>query len=304
MRVSIIGSGVVGKATGLSLLAQGNDVMFCDINPTVLSELPKVVKTTTTLSEAYHHGNVLFICVPTPLNDCGECDTSTFEMVVRSIGALHKTHPHDQKVIVQKSTCVPGTADRMVGLLDTEFSRSDSARLDYVVCPEFLNAGTPVSDAMSPRVLVLGVNKLNQGLGQRMLETLYSYLPSTRIRVVNYSTAEYAKYANNIFHALLISAWNEFYIMAEKHQSVTGSWIDTTALAEITAMQKGLEGVYRVFGQAWGGACLPKDTQAFLSYAEQLGYSAVILDALIVVNDFMAKTHGVRGTHWKELHRE
>ncbi|MDP3004296.1 MAG: hypothetical protein Q8N43_02210, partial [Candidatus Azambacteria bacterium] len=38
-KLVVMGSGIVGQATGKGFIAKGNDVVFCDINPEVLAKL-------------------------------------------------------------------------------------------------------------------------------------------------------------------------------------------------------------------------------------------------------------------------
>lgn len=38
-KIAIIGSGVVGQATGKGFIVKGHDVVFCDINPDTLAKL-------------------------------------------------------------------------------------------------------------------------------------------------------------------------------------------------------------------------------------------------------------------------
>jgi len=38
-KIAVIGSGIVGQATGKGFIAKGHDVVFCDINPDTLAKL-------------------------------------------------------------------------------------------------------------------------------------------------------------------------------------------------------------------------------------------------------------------------
>ncbi len=302
MKVSIIGSGTVGRATGMAFVAAGHDVLFYDVNRTPLRRLPNFTQATQDLSLAFAHGEALVLCLPTPCSAYGVCDTSIFEDVIddlaREAAASSRIKTLGQKLVVQKSTMPPGTARRMVARLNEGLSAA-SDHLVYVVNPEFLNAGTPLQDACSPTKVVLGVDDLE---GEAAARKLYHWLPALSIYVLNYEGAEFAKYANNLFHALLISMWNELYLVAEHQAALTKEPIDMDYVARLTAMEPGLESVYRVFGKAWGGACLPKDTRAFLGYAREVGFSPPLTDALIRVNELMRAQYGEQTKHWHELH--
>jgi UDPglucose 6-dehydrogenase len=67
MKIAIIGSGVVGFATGRGFSKVGNDVCFFDINPKTLEEIRKEgYKTEGDLSKVIEEYDVFIVCVPTP----------------------------------------------------------------------------------------------------------------------------------------------------------------------------------------------------------------------------------------------
>lgn len=300
MRVSIIGSGVVGRATGLSLAVNGHDVLFQDIDRNIPRRLPNWAQFTSSLSNAYEHGKVLILCLPTPSNSFGGVDDSIYQEVIEQICRLQDCRPHLPKTVIQKSTLPPGTARRFLARLrDTDMSVS------YLVNPELLNAGTALHDACSPNKVLIGLSGDDMELADDTATAyaLYNWLSPARIHLMTYEEAELAKYVNNLFHALLISMWNELQIIAERQAGMTGP-IDMDKIARLTALEPGLESVYRVFGKAWGGMCLPKDTRGFLNYALSLGYLPQITDALIKVNDQIRRVHGEQTLHWHELHKD
>jgi len=301
MNISIIGSGVVGKATGKAFAINGHDVLFYDTDHRSFKDLPKFVSYTQDLNYATDFASVWVICVPTPADTSGRCDESIYAEVIDYIGhRIAVEGCDDRKTIVQKSTLPPGAGRRMkrraVDLGD--YLESD---IGYIVNPEFLNAGTPVADAVAPNTVVLGVSDSDE---INVARELYQWIPEPRLAFCTYEEAEYAKYANNLFHALLISMWNELFIVSREHQKIIDEDVDMDKVARITSRQRGLESIYRVFGQAWGGACLPKDTQAFRSFARSLGFTPRITDALIQTNIVMHSLFDTRTAHWHELHGE
>lgn len=299
MNVTIIGSGVVGKATGLALAVNGHEVLFYDVDRKAFQGLPAFCETTTDTLYAVDNGDVLMVCVPTPCGKYATCDLSVYEQVIDEIGQVYQCGARDYKVIVQKSTCPPGTASRMVSRLVMDYGlvRED---FGYVVSPEFLNAGAPVRDAVAPTKVVFG---FEDEVEAEKMRKLYHWVNFSKITYTTYGEAEFLKYANNLFHALLISMWNELDGVAKRFESVAGQKVDMNRLAHLAATEPGLESIYRVFGKAWGGACLPKDTKAFRHFADSLGAKTSILDALMAVNERVRDASGEQTAHWDELHK-
>src|SRR5437870_1815119 len=109
MKISIIGSGNVGAAFGTALSLNGHDVLFYDI---VAKTLPLRAGFTLDFGEAFDHADAMVICVPTELNAEGHCDLSILETVCRQYAQQAELRANNP-ILIQKSTCPPGTADRI-----------------------------------------------------------------------------------------------------------------------------------------------------------------------------------------------
>ena len=117
MKVGIIGQGFVGSAIRNGL-ENFYEVLTYDIN----EKLGK-----NSHEEVCVYSDIIFVCVPTPMFESGECDLSIVESVVSEI-CLQEERKENQ-VIVIKSTVVPGTVERL----------ADSyPKIDFVFKPEFL----------------------------------------------------------------------------------------------------------------------------------------------------------------------
>ena len=86
MRIAIIGSGVVGQATGFGLSAKGHDVTFYDIDEHTLYSLRSLgYHTSESVDHAVDHAEVIMIMVPTPTTN-GGCDLSCVLSAARQVG--------------------------------------------------------------------------------------------------------------------------------------------------------------------------------------------------------------------------
>ena len=291
MKIAIIGSGVVGGAVGTALTLNHHDVLFYDVVP---KELPIPAKFSLDFDEAFAFGEVLIICVPTELNIDKQCDMSIFRSVCRQFAErIHKTD--HKRVLVQKSTCPPGTASEITQWLQQDYGIQNGVEYEYVVNPSFLNMGSPIKDEMVQHKCLIGLKKPddNTSWAYKQVQKIFHWVEPL---VGSYTAVELAKYANNVLHAGILSMWNELFILGEALD------VDTDWVAKVTVLEPGLESVYRVHGMAWGGACLPKDTQALLLHAQNFGINMKLVEAIIAVNDLMARRYGVRTQHWPELH--
>ena len=89
------------------------------------------------------------------------------------------------------------------------------------------------------------------------------------------------KYVNNVYNAVKISYFNEVHAICEQlgiNSGLVGAAVARTA----ESMWNPLYGTRG--GVPFGGACLPKDTLAFLQFARELGMQHQILEATIKVN--------------------
>ena len=95
------------------------------------------------------------------------------------------------------------------------------------------------------------------------------------------------KYAPNCTLATKISFWNEILLICQKLD------IDSQQVADIAALDSRIGKYGSVHGEAFGGKCLPKDLEAFVSFAQDY-HNPPLLAAVKQINDYMAQNYGVR----------
>jgi UDPglucose 6-dehydrogenase len=280
-RIVIIGSGVVGTATGTGFAAHGFDVTFCDVSLDRIALLRRggfhaidAVELTDTVADAY------LLSVPTP-TAAGRVDLSYLEMAVRTLGTTLAEHPGKPLVVV-RSTVPPGTTQRRVIPWLQEVS-GKRAGTDFLVGmnPEFLRAATAAEDFAHPRVVVLGSLDAGSDAALRNLYRPWAAVPTISTDLV---TAEATKYVANLFNAAKISFFNEMHTALD--------FVGADPAAAFRAVCLGAEGMwnpsYGTRGRApYGGVCLPKDTVGFLGFATENEFAELLpmLLATIAVND-------------------
>jgi UDPglucose 6-dehydrogenase len=275
---------VVGTATGKGFAAKGHEVRFCDTSPERLLVLRRQGLRAVDAVELCGLGaDAYLISVPTPTVE-SRIDLS---YVLRASAAVGQAMASlDSKpLVVVRSTVPPGTCEQVIlPLLGRESGRSGGVDFGLCMNPEFLRARCAEEDFLNPRVIVSGA--LDEWSDRRLRE-LYRPWPDVPVHSMSLQAAEGTKYAANLFNAAKISFFNEL-------EQVFDS-LGVDARAAFAAAAAGAEGLWNPeYGtrglSAYGGVCLPKDTQAFLSFAESLGFgdAMVMLRATIETNDRLA----------------
>ena len=284
MKISIIGSGVVGQATGMGLATNGNQVLFHDIDHNKLFNLKqKGYKTTDDMVKAVASSETIFVCVPTPTVN-KKIDLTYVQDCAKTMGdILRKTGKY--AAIVFRSTIPPGTTrTKLVPLIES--SSGLKAGKDFGVCmnPEFLREKTPLEDFLNPSRIVLGEFDARSG---DILNGIYAQFKCPIVRT-DLDTAEMIKYTANLFLAAKISFFNEIFIVCQK------LGINSNAVSEAVSLDPRI-GKYGVTGgKPFGGMCLPKDLAAFLDFADSKELNLRILKAVAEVNQEMKSCYSTK----------
>src|SRR5205085_6498666 len=111
--VVIVGSGIVGTATGAGLQRKGHRVLLCDISwerVDILRRRGFEAIHAVQLSDMFP--DVFLLAVPTPTVE-GRADLSFVEDAAATIGRALAAHP-GWPVVVVRSTVPPGTTERRI----------------------------------------------------------------------------------------------------------------------------------------------------------------------------------------------
>ncbi|MBD3238258.1 MAG: hypothetical protein GF332_01280 [Candidatus Moranbacteria bacterium] len=281
-KIAIIGSGVVGQATGKGLIKGGHEVYFFDINKELLSDLKKQGYNADTPDKIKIQDIDTYIfTVSTPTVN-GKVKLDYLKTAAISLGKKLK-NKKDYFLLVGRSTMPPGTTrDLIAGNVEKYSGKKTGVDFGYCMNPEYLREKSSVQDFSNPWVVLIGAYDERS---YRMLEKIYSRFkcPIYRLSVEG---AEMQKYVHNLFNAAKISFFNEMRMVAEKLN------LDADKIFSITATSA--EGIWnekyglRDLGP-FDGMCLPKDTSAFLDWARSnTDISMNMLEQVIQVNqEFM-----------------
>ena len=133
MKIGIVGQGYVGTAIKVGLEPYYELETYDKYNES---------KTTCDLKQLVWGCEVIFVCVPTPMNEDGSCHTDIVESVIKEID----TYANGLQIVVIKSTVPPGTTDR----LDKKYDG-----VNVIFNPEFLTEANFVEDFKNQDRIIL-----------------------------------------------------------------------------------------------------------------------------------------------------
>lgn len=290
MRLAIVGTGHVGLVVGTGFAENGHRVVCVDIDAERIARLQKeelplyepgleelVVRNmeegrlafSTDLAGAVKDSEVVFLCVGAGDGSGSAAEVALIEDVAREVAG----HMNSYKVIVNKSTCPVGTAERLEAVVRSQTSHD----VDIVVNPEFLREGNAVDDFMRPDRVVVGCGDVRVSV---IMKELYSPFLRTGkpFLVMSPRSAEMAKYAMNVLLATRIAVMNELANLAE----VNGA--DITEVRDALMSDSRIGPTYLFPGLGYGGSCLVKDVVACAEAAESLGVECGIIAATDATN--------------------
>ncbi|HEX7474500.1 MAG TPA: hypothetical protein VF318_00930 [Dehalococcoidales bacterium] len=258
MKVSIIGAGTVGKATGIGLSQIGHEVIFYDVSKEKLKKLDSEGYNTIDSLDKVNGINVHMVCLPTPVLDKG-MDLSIIEAALKELGKVLVASDRYQMVVV-RSTILPLTVrNRFIPLLkhhcQLEYGKN------YGIChnPEFLREAHALEDFLHPPLIVIGTDDKKSAA---IMKRLYAPLKAP-ILVTTPANAEAIKLFSNIYNVTKISFFNELFIICDKlgldHEVIS------RALTK-SSLGLNIPEYYTEGGRPFDGKCLPKDLAATIAF--------------------------------------
>lgn len=277
-RIDVIGSGFVGEATGRGFIDRGYQVAFIDIKAERVAALRAQGLDAYLPDERLVQGDISDVSLLT-VNTPTVAGTIQLQYLFGAVTQLAERLARTERyhLVVVRSTVVPGTTEEIITLLEKYSGKK--VGLDFGVCmnPEYLREKTAVHDFTNPWIVVIGEYDTRSG---DTLFKLYEKFTCPKHRV-SLREAEMQKYVHNLYNAVKITFFNEMREVA--HQS----GVDPERIFALTAQSA--EGMWRPeYGihdkGPFDGSCLPKDTAAYLAWAEAQGLTMPLLATTIEVN--------------------
>lgn len=262
MLIGIVGNGFVGKATKL-LKSPSINILVYDIKPEACEPLG------TSLIDL-EKCDIVFYCLPTPMNHHGKCYTKLLEDAIPKL---------QNKFKVIRSTVPVG------------FSQSQGC----FFMPEFLTEVNWYVDFINSTHWIFGLlqgdnyNELNNEFRERITQlfnTSYQegLIESSNTRFITNNEAEMLKLVKNCYLSAKVSIMNEIYDLCNA-KSVNYENVKKLLLLDprIGTTHMNVPGYGGLRG--FGGTCFPKDTHSLYSQFQEAGIDSIIYQSVLDRND-------------------
>ena len=263
MRVGIIGYGYVGSAVAASY--PDDKILIND---------PKYKLKSKSIKKLKEKCQAIFVCVPTPQSETGECDTSILESVITNLEGY-------KGIVIAKSTASP----KVYADLESRYN----IKLAHV--PEFLTQARAKFDYVNPHKIVVGCR---EEIRQQVADVIMTSAVNFERVDIEYCTiqeASFFKYLANTQLAIKVIVNNEYADLARR---LGVKWERVVDIARTD---------YRLGATHWavpgpdgqrgfGGACFPKDTAALAHIANTNDIELTVLSTAISKNKTYRNKNG------------
>ena len=251
INIAIVGHGYVGKA-----VSHGFNSYKVSVNL-----IGPIYNTNVKLLDGLEL-DAAFVCVPTPFGKDGKIDSSIVEEVVKELA------PRGCPIII-KSTVTPDVLEKLW--------RKNKM---IVYNPEFLTEKNALNDFVNPPMHVFGGSLEITKQVEKIYEK-FSRCKPCPVFHMSIKEASFVKYGINSFLATKVLWFNQFKDLIDQNKSDYDSIIKAIGTdSRIGFSHTQVPGPDNKIG--FGGACFPKDTQAFSSFAKN---NFTILDKVIEENN-------------------
>lgn len=220
--------------------------------------------------EELNKADFIYLCVSTPTTKEG-CDTSALDDVISQL--------EGEKVVIIKSTVIPGTTDRI---------QLKYPQHTLLFSPEFLTVETADKDMENPDRNVIGYTDKSITYAQEIIDQL----PPAPINIITKAyVAEFVKYASNTYLAMKVAKNNELYDIFTKFGGTDEDFEQLAqGIGSDTRIGHSHLKIWHDECRGFGGYCLPKDLKAFLSFAKSLEVKTPISSAINRYNDKLLRS--------------
>ena len=257
MKIGIVGFGFVGQALRKGL---EDDVECIAIDPKLKTNINDLKE---------FKPEMVFICVPTPMNDDGSQNIEIVNNVIEEINKFDSN-----LLIILKSTILPKHVKDISKICK-----------NLVVNPEFLREKFADVDFINSEIIVFGGEDTNCRIISKFYKNHTKCICKEHI-FTDVISASLIKYTINSFLALKVIFFNEIRSVFDNLNS-NNDWSNfINALSKDKRIGNshmhvpGPDGRY-----GFGGPCFPKDVSALIEYSRELGSELSLLKKANTINN-------------------
>jgi UDPglucose 6-dehydrogenase len=297
-KISVVGLGKLGLCFAAAAASRGFETIGVDVGQDVieslnngrshivepgLQELISKVKNKLTATKEHARAiletDISFILVATPSDKEGNFSNTYVESALKSLAAVLKASQKEYHVFVISSTVMPtSTEERLIPIIEKYSGRKLNAGFGVCYVPDFIALGSVIRDFLNPDLVVIGESDRTAG---DIVAGFYGKFCKNRPRIARMSiiSAEIAKVSLNAYITTKISFANMLGNICEK---IPGADVDM--ITNAIGADKRISPYYLRAGLSYGGTCFPRDTRAFIRFADKFGYDAEMIKTVENVN--------------------
>ena len=307
VKICVIGVGTIGLPLATFLAKKGFKVNGLDIsqdrveqinNATVIYEYQDMLKqvtnsknltATTQPKDALENVEVIFVCVPTPLNKNNEMDIVNLNDVAKRISPFLVKG----MMLIFESSVAIGTTKQIAEKIESMTNLKFGKDLGLAYCPERYNP-TPMKKqtqdsefnvhSSGENFTVDKISRVVGGIDDKsgdIAQLFYSQFITTGVtKLSSIEAAEATKLLENIFRDVNIALVNELAQIFPKFGLDVFEIINAAKTKPFAFMP-------HYPGAGVGGECIPVDTWYLISQARDLGIDTKLMKIARTVNDSM-----------------
>lgn len=298
--VSVVGLGKLGMGLALCFASAGLKTLGVDVNQDVinaisartspivepgyqelLNEVGDRLTVTSSHYEAIKQTDITFVLVATPSTGDGRFSNRHVKSALRSLAKAFGKSKKPYHLFVISSTVIPGSTDTsFIPILEQHSGKK--LNIDFGMCynPDFVALGSVLRDFRNPELILIGESTSVAG---ENVAAIYQRVCQNRpvIQRMSIISAEVAKVSLNTYVTMKISFANTLANICEK---IPGADID--AITNAIGVDRRISPYYLKGGLGYAGTCFPRDTRAFITFAQQSGNEAELIKAVERVNAY------------------
>jgi len=258
--IGIVGNGFVGNAVYQNF----RDKVACKVYDVDKN------RSLNTLEEVINQ-NFIFVCLPTPMRNGGECDLSILDDFFERLPDPNFAHIIGTFII--KSTVPIGT------------TRKYYERFNVIHNPEFLTARNAIQDfANSERNIIGG----DYDLCHEFASFFMDHFPDIPNIITSSDESEAIKYFSNTFLAYKVAYFNKIYDLCQatgmNYGTVCGGVVADSRIGVSHTKVPGIDN-----DRGFGGTCFPKDLNSLIVQMESHGVNADMFKEVWKYNEQIRK---------------
>lgn len=218
MKINVIGLGYIGLPTALIMAANGNTVIGTDRNHDLVEKLrqgeisfeedgisqlfKEAVDNGICFTEEYQRADIYIIAVPTPyIKRDKKVDASYIKSAVKELLSICDNN----SIIVIESTVSPGTIDKHIRPLISEYGKKCGTDVHLVHAPERIIPGNMIKELQNNN-RTIGADSAEVG---EKVKYIYESFCKGEIVITDIRTAEMTKVVENTYRDINIAFANE-----------------------------------------------------------------------------------------------